>query len=99
MSMTCKHCGTTVEGNNYAMAAHRRHHCTAGTGKNGVAHTPPHARNGFDPVAVIESLNSGVIRSEIEGTNRRLVALNALLAVAEANEKPAAEMELAAVAN
>lgn len=46
---------------------------------------------------MIESLNSGVIRSEIEGTNRRLVALNALLAVAEANEKPAAEMELAAV--
>lgn len=43
MSMTCKHCGTMVEGNNYAMAAHRRHHCTAGTGKNGVAPPPMHA--------------------------------------------------------
>lgn len=79
MAQNCKFCGVSVDGNKYAMAAHRRHHCA---GRNGALPSIP----SFSPVALIASLDADSIRQEIAATERQLKALGALLTVAEAKD-------------
>lgn len=83
----CKYCAKSIETGK--MGLHVRHHCeTYRTMKNGkpfaVAATA--ARTTFDPVALIDSLDCGVIHAEIEATEQRLKALHQLLTIAESNK-------------